>query len=64
MVALGSMSVAEIIEEIRALPREDRDKVVELVAREFAPSLRKMSFEEASSEVFTEYRELLEKLSK
>jgi len=62
------MSAAEIIEQIRALPREEQKQVADFVAREFATpnsnSERKKSFEEASGEVFSEYRDLLAKLAK
>jgi hypothetical protein len=62
------MSAAEVIEQIRALSSEERALVVEFVKHEL-PSLeegpaRKISFEDASKEVFTEYPDLLSKLAK
>lgn len=59
------MSAAEIIEHIRALPREEQAQVVDLIAREFAPEhIRRKNFADASAEVFTEYRDVLAKLAK
>lgn len=62
------MSAVEVIEQIRALPSEERARVVEFVTKELpalgAESIRKMSFEEASKEVFSEYGDLLSRLAK
>lgn len=62
------MSAVEVIEQIRALPREERARVVEFVTTELAnlrdEPVRKMSFEAASNEVFSEYGDLLSRLAK
>ena len=61
------MSAAEIIEQIRALPQEEREQVVRFLREDAATNPgkgRKKSFEEASEEVFSEYGDLLAKLAK
>lgn len=63
------MSAAEVIEQIRALPKAEQALVAKFVLTELpgdVPRTRVMddkTFEAASEEVFTEYRELLSRPS-
>ncbi len=63
------MSAAEIIEQIKTLPREDRRKVADFVkqldvAGEGATATHREKFEQAADAVFAKHREALEKLAK
>ena len=61
------MSAAEIINEIKALPPQERTQIIELVKElETAPSISYMdekTFAAAVDKVFTKHRDLLRKLA-
>lgn len=58
------MNAAEITEPIRALPRDDREKFVECIAREFAPGPREASPGDAAGGASTVCRAVRHKRSK
>ena len=64
------MSAVEIIEQIRALPKTEQAIVADFLSQELAPPApdsaqgKKLTFEEAADEVFSEYHELLSRLAK
>jgi len=60
------VSAAQIIEEIKALPPEERAQVVEFVKETEKPAVSYIdqeTFDAAVKEVFTKHRELLRKLA-
>jgi hypothetical protein len=58
------MTAHEVINYIKALPQQERDKVVDFVTRELRiPIMGKRTFEKASKRVFDRHAELMRKLS-
>lgn len=59
------MTALEVIDQIKALPPEERAKVIEFVhaATTSEPSVGNAAFETAANWVFEEHRELMRKLS-
>jgi len=62
------MSAAEIIEQIKTLPRDDRQKVAEFVKQlevmsSGATAKHREKFAAAANTVFAKHREALEKLA-
>ncbi len=63
------MSAREVIRLIKALPPDERKKVLAFLEEEKSgtgekTSRKKMSFRDAKKHVFTTYRDVLEKLAK
>jgi hypothetical protein len=63
------MSAAEVIEQIRALPREEQAQVREFVTKELAVEggrsgvMDDATFDKAQEYVFNNYKELLRRLA-
>lgn len=65
------MSAAEIIEQFKSLPSEQREEVANfirqfsgnVVAEENGTSSREARFQKAADKVFTEHRDLLHRLA-
>ena len=58
------MTAREVIEQIKMLPHEEQEKVLDFVAHELQlKTMEKDSFEQAATQVFERHRELMRRLS-
>jgi hypothetical protein len=58
------MTAHEVINYIKALPPQERDKVVDFITKELrVPTMGKRTFEKSSKRVFDRHAELMRKLS-
>lgn len=58
------MTAREVIEQIKKLPHEEQEKVLDFVAQELQlKTMGKDNFEQAATRVFERHRELMRRLS-